>query len=64
MFNTKKDEGDKYMMDKSEYENEYLSMIKKAKTDKEMRQAINKIYMDGFQDGHSEGLEDSKSGDF
>jgi hypothetical protein len=37
------------------YINDYLISIQTAKTEEEIRQLINKIYEDGFQDG--EGAE-------
>jgi len=47
-----------------EYEENYIVQLKKAKTDEELSAIIKKIYDDGYNDGHEEGLSDSKSGDF
>ena len=37
-----------------EYEEKYIVQLKKAKTDEELSAIINKIYADGFEDGHNE----------
>ena len=51
-----------YMKDK--YIDGFLKSIKEDLTDEELKIILNKLYEDGFLDGHAEGLKDSKKGDF
>jgi len=44
---------------KLENSDEWLKEFKKTLTN-----ILNKVYEDGFQDGHAEGLDDAKSGKF
>jgi len=37
-----------------EYEEKYIVLLKKAKTDEELSAIINKIYSDGLEDGHND----------
>lgn len=47
-----------------DYDQNYLKQIKNAQTDDDIASIINRVYQDGFKDGHDEGIKDAKSGDF
>lgn len=42
-----------------EYVNKYIVAIKKCKSDKELKDVINKLYSEGFCEGVDEGQEPS-----
>ncbi len=47
----------------AEYKKKFIQAVKECKTDEQLGNVINKIYEDGFADGHEEGVneEDKES---